>query len=127
MRARRNTMGPAMFPVYRLLLLPAVLTVMAANVLARLDLRPGPAVQLGLWLADVACLGLGTQARPRRTECAGRGGASYAAVPCHNRVGELAAGRRVAPRAGRARALPGSALADQLFASTASAGHVRAA
>ncbi len=41
-------MGPAMFPVYRLLLLPAALTVMAANVLARLDLRPGPAVQLGL-------------------------------------------------------------------------------
>ena len=52
------------FPVYRLMLLPAALTVMTANVLARLDVRPSAAVQLGLWLLVVACLVLGMHVRP---------------------------------------------------------------
>ncbi len=55
--------GPGIFSVYRLLLLPAALTVMAANVFARLDLRPSAFAQLGLWLLVVSCLVLGTQAR----------------------------------------------------------------
>lgn len=45
------------------MLLPAALTVMAANVLARLDARPSAAVQLGLWLLVVACLVAGMHVR----------------------------------------------------------------
>ena len=56
--------GGGIFPVYRLMLLPAALTVMAANVLARLDVRPSAAVQLGLWLLVVACLVAGMHVRP---------------------------------------------------------------
>ncbi|KAK9825368.1 hypothetical protein WJX81_005599 [Elliptochloris bilobata] len=55
--------GGGIFPVYRLMLLPAALTVMAANVLACLDLRPGVAVQLGLWVLVIACLVLGMHVR----------------------------------------------------------------
>lgn len=65
--ARRGA-GGGIFPVYRLMLLPAALTVMAANVLARLDMRPSAAVQLGLWLLVVACLVAGMHVRPLVTD-----------------------------------------------------------